>query len=307
VDFTKAVFGDTYSNGLKAGYVTVKGNFWWAPSRIGKHTELDLVGASVGSFHFYKDEKGWPHQNCLFLDGLEFRRLGPDSPTDAPTLKNWLDRQPDRAHDVQSSNIPNELCDTYNAADLQVQSPNPQPFEELSMVLRNSGKEDDATELLIDEAQEDLDANVRTGPRSRKTWALWLWGKVARFGYDPLHTIWFILFFVLFGWLVFWLGSYKGLIVPTDKDAFDEYVKSYDSKRERYPPVYYQLFNSFFYSLETFLPLVDLFQAKNWLPNPQRQPQYASRLLRGYLWIHIIAGWFFTTALLAGLSGLFHK
>jgi hypothetical protein len=73
------------------------------------------------------------------------------------------------------------------------------------------------------------------------------------------------------------------------------------------PPVYYQVFNSFFYSLETFLPLVDLFQAKNWLPNSQRRPQYASRLLRGYLWVHIIAGWFFTTALLAGLSGLFHK
>jgi hypothetical protein len=50
-----------------------------------------------------------------------------------------------------------------------------------------------------------------------------------------------------------------------------------------------------------------LFQAKNWLPNPQRKPQWASRMLRGYLWIHIIAGWFFTTALLAGLSGLFHK
>lgn len=278
-------------------------------SSIGKHTELDLVGASVGTFH-NNDVKGWPHQNCLFLDGFEFSRLAPDSPTDEPTLKIWLDLQPDRAHDVQSSANPNDWCDTYkskDSADLQAQYPDPQPFEELAAVLRNSGKEDDATELLIDEAQEDLDANARSSPRSRKTWALWMWGKVARFGYDPLHTIWFIAAFVLFGWLVFGLGSYAGLIVPTEKDAHDEYVKSYDSKRERRPPVYYQLFNSFFFSLETFLPLVDLFQAKNWLPNPQRQPQGASRLLRCYLWIHIIAGWFFTTALLAGLSGLFHR
>jgi hypothetical protein len=90
-------------------------------------------------------------------------------------------------------------------------------------------------DLLIDEAQEDLDANLKADSRCRKAWALWLWGKVARFGYDPLHTIWFMMSFVLFGWLVFGLGSYEGLIVPTDKDAFDEYVRGYDSKGERLP------------------------------------------------------------------------
>jgi hypothetical protein len=92
MDFSDVVFGDSCANGLKAGYATVRGNFWWAPSIIGQHTELDLVGAWVGSLHFYQDQKGWPHQNCLFLDGFEFQRLAPDSPTDEPTLKKWLAR-----------------------------------------------------------------------------------------------------------------------------------------------------------------------------------------------------------------------
>jgi len=302
-------FGDEQCNGLQAAYAVVKGNLWWEPAVVGKHTELDLIGASAGTFHNY-NVKAWPHQNCLFLDGFEFSRLAPDSHATETTLKSWLDLQPDRAHDVQFSTKPGDFCDTYEAknhADIEAEYPNPQPFKELAGFLRDSGKDDEATDLLIDEAQEDLDADIAANPRNPRTWAEWIWGKVACFGYSPLHTFRFILFFVGFGWVVFWIGSYMGLIVPTDKDAFDEYVKGYDSAHTRRPPVYYQLFNSFFYSLETFLPLVDLFQAKNWLPNPQREPQAASRLLRGYLWIHIIAGWFFTTALLAGLSGLFQK
>jgi hypothetical protein len=306
LNFSKAVFSDDTINGLKAGYAMVKGNFWWAPSKVGKHTELDLVGASVGTFH-NSDKRGWPVKNCLFLHGFEFLRI--DSPTNERTLKEWLDLQPDPAHDVQNSTKSSDACDSYQSKDSaysEADYPDSQPFKELAAVLENSGKADDATELLIDQAQEDLDAEQAANPRSPKTWPLWLWGKVARFGYDPLHTIWFIVFFVILGWAIFWLGASKGLIVPTDRDAFEEYVK-HDFIGMRRPPVYYQLFNSFSYSLETFFPLVDLFQAKNWLPNPQRQPRWASRLLRSYLWIHIIAGWFFTTALLAGLSGLFHK
>ncbi len=38
LNFSNAVFSDGYCNGLKAGYATVKGNFWWSPSSIGKHT-----------------------------------------------------------------------------------------------------------------------------------------------------------------------------------------------------------------------------------------------------------------------------
>ena len=315
LNFSSVVFSDVACNGLKAGYAKVKGNFWWAPSGIGKHTELVLVGASVGTFH-NSDVKGWPSKNCLFLDGFEFSQLDPESLADGSKQKKWLDLQPDRAHDVQYSTNSNDLCDTYKAKDsgkangsgqLQAQYPNSQPFKELATVLQNSGKEDDATALRIDEAQEDLEADETAQPGSPRTWVLWVWGKVARFGYDPLNTIRFIVAFVILGWLIFWFGFYAGLIVPTDKEAFVEYVNRYDSSKERRPPVYYQLFNSFFYSLETFLPLVDLFQVKNWLPNPQREPQLTSRLVRWYLWIHIIAGWFFATALLAGLSGLFHK
>ncbi len=77
-----------------------------------------------------------------------------------------------------------------------------------------------------------------------------------------------------------------------------------------------------------FLPLVDLHQSKSWAPDPQLrvgrpkvpiapfkplskyQHQFGSAFgkhLRWYLWLHILAGWFFTSMLIAGISGLVQK
>jgi len=63
---------------------------------------------------------------------------------------------------------------------------------------------------------------------------------------------------------------------------------------------------------------VELHQDKYWRPNPRhtvsakatrggepRDPSSTpSRLLRWYLWLHILAGWTITPLLFAGLSGL---
>jgi hypothetical protein len=55
-------------------------------------------------------------------------------------------------------------------------------------------------------------------------------------------------------------------------------------------------FNSLVYSIDTFVPLVNLYQAKYWLPN--------NRFLRLYHWVHIAFGWILTTLLVVGLTGL---
>ena len=70
--FTNTIFANDYCNGLKAGYAVIKGNLWWAPASVGKHTELDLVGASVGTFHNY-DVKGWPIRIACFSTASNFR------------------------------------------------------------------------------------------------------------------------------------------------------------------------------------------------------------------------------------------
>ena len=67
------------------------------------------------------------------------------------------------------------------------------------------------------------------------------------------------------------------------------------------------------YSLDVFVPLIDLHQAKHWMLNANPGPKLLSIkgftlhtgvLLRIYLWIHITLGWVITMLLVSGLTGL---
>lgn len=79
----------------------------------------------------------------------------------------------------------------------------------------------------------------------------------------------------------------------------------------------YPKFNSLVYSLDVFIPLVDLHQENYWLPNAklgdrlfQSEPfstLTSGRLLCIYMWFHILVGWILTTLLFVGLSGLVRR
>jgi hypothetical protein len=85
-------------------------------------------------------------------------------------------------------------------------------------------------------------------------------------------------------------------------------------------PPHYPPFHAFVYALENFLPVVELQQGEYWRPNPLHATKGRSRilggefdvgivpgrLLRWYLWFHVLAGWVLTPLLFAGLSGLVH-
>jgi hypothetical protein len=112
---------------------------------------------------------------------------------------------------------------------------------------------------------------------------------------------------ILFAW-----GYRMRIITPTEEAAYREFVATGEA------PPHYPVFNPLVYSLENFLPVVELHQDKYWRPNPRhrvsgrttrtgepRDPSSVpSRLLRWYLWLHILAGWTITPLLFAGLSGL---
>ena len=147
--------------------------------------------------------------------------------------------------------------------------------------------------------------------------ANWLWREALRvtigYGYRPLRALWWILGFVLLGALLFRWGYGSGLITPTEENAYRAFIDSGT------PPLHYPPFSSFVYSLENFLPVVDLHQGTYWRPNPHHHPSnhrskvkwadniLSARLLRCYLWIHILAGWTITPLLFAGLAGLLHN
>ncbi|MEE8516862.1 MAG: hypothetical protein V3T02_09520, partial [Alphaproteobacteria bacterium] len=58
------------------------------------------------------------------------------------------------------------------------------------------------------------------------------------------------------------------------------------------------------YSLDAFLPIVDLHQEKYWLPDASKD--YGLGYLI-YLWLHIMSGWLLTSVLIAGLTNLVKK
>jgi hypothetical protein len=116
----------------------------------------------------------------------------------------------------------------------------------------------------------------------------------------------------MFGTALFGWGYRPRLITPTEESAYESFCAT------GIPPSHYPPFSSFVYSLENFLPVVDLHQETYWRPNPRHRPTgdkpataaesfretLPAHLLRWYLWLHILAGWTITPLSFAGLAGL---
>ena len=153
----------------------------------------------------------------------------------------------------------------------------PHPYEQLAKVFRSTGREAEARTVLIakqEARRKRADLNQRT-----KAW-LWFLGKSIRYGYEPWRLIGFMIGMILVGWGVFSFADMK------------------------YTADFAPQFNSFIYSLEVFLPVVDLHQERYYLPSGSSQ--YGA-WIRTYFWLHIVLGWVSTTLLVAALTGLIRR
>jgi hypothetical protein len=278
-----ARFVGTGENGLNAERTTIGGTLYWVDVTKTARTELDLSNARAAAL--WDDEKSWPMPGNLYLDGFVYQNFV-GGPGDELSRLRWLRLQPQA---------------------LQAQ---PQPYRQLAEVLRNDGREEGAAQVEI--ARE----NALTSFGGMRI-ATWLWREALRitigYGYRPLRALWWIVGFVLLGAVMFGWGYRAGLITPTEESAYGAFVGS------GAPPRHYPAFSSLIYSLENFLPVVDLHQGTYWRPNPHHHPHnrageanlvgtsLSARLLRYYLWIHILAGWTITPLLFAGLAGLLHN
>ena len=171
------------------------------------------------------------------------------------------------------------------------------------------GRDDGAIQVRI--AKEIAQRRFGHESLPQRAWSLMMQYTIG-FGYAPLRALWWIAGFVGLGTMLFGWGYRMRIITPTEEAAYREFVASGDA------PPHYPVFNPLVYSLENFLPVVELHQDKYWRPNPRhrvsaqshtqgraaRSKLSPSRLLRWYLWLHILAGWTITPLLFAGLSGL---
>lgn len=277
---------------------TVGGYLHWKNVSSPENVTLDLRSTRVGTL--WDDKKSWPDlrdddvrswgtRGRLLLHGFVYDEIDDRAPTDARTRIDWLGRQP-----------PGQFW--------------PQPYEQLSRVLRNSGRDKAAKEVLI--------AKEKNKARStRLTWSERLWyhffGRLIVYGYRPQRAFWIGLLIVLLpGWSLFGMGWHedieKSLVTPAKSGAYASDAGGQERRlSEEYPN-----FSALMYSLDVFVPVINLHQAEYWLPNANRgrvlvnYPWFTLRtggLLRGYLWFHIVAGWTLSTLWVVGLTGLVRR
>ncbi|MGA9723346.1 MAG: hypothetical protein WBQ86_12890 [Candidatus Binatus sp.] len=265
---------------LDAERATIEGTFYWADVKHTPKTVLDLEDVHAGAI--WDDESSWPAPGNLDVKGFVYGDIA-GGPSDGESRLRWLALQRPEYH--------------------------PQPFRQLAKVLSEMGRDDGATQVRI--AKEIAQRRFGHETLPQRAWSLMLQYTIG-FGYVPLRALWWIAGFVGLGTVLFGWGYRMRIITPTEEAAYREFVASGEA------PPHYPVFNPLVYSLENFLPVVELHQDKYWRPNPRhsvsgratrsgepRDPSAVpSRLLRWYLWLHILAGWTITPLLFAGLSGL---
>lgn len=212
----------------------------------------------------------------LELNGFEYGSFGSNSPADVAFRLKWIQLQ-------------------------EFKSYSPQPYQQLAKVYRAMG--DDRAAKNVNYAREK--AYQRHG-NLRWPQKLWhgLFGLTLAYGYYVHYRVpFYLLFFLVLGAILFWMGSIPGkcLMWPTDSGAIDGSVSDLVARGE--VKIEYPAFSPFMYSLDALVPMVDFHQQKYWLPNANAKPPWGWRL-RAYLWIHIAAGWFFSTMFVLGITGV---
>lgn len=215
------------------------------------------------------DENSWPSKGHLVLDGLHYDTIA-IGPRDSLLRINWLERQ----RSVEKVDI-----DSYI----------PQPYEQLAKCLRSMGYDREAIKVAI--AKQE---------RRRKFASLDLWSRIAAtllkwvigYGYRPYLALGWMTLTILLGWLVSLKADQLQIMVPVSN------LKNINDFS----------FNPLLYSIDTLIPVVDLSQAKYWIPiSSSSSSAMLSVLICIYYRMHILLGWLLSTLALVGFTGLIRK
>ncbi|MEA3225993.1 MAG: hypothetical protein U9Q07_08585, partial [Planctomycetota bacterium] len=248
--------------------------FLWRGVDSPEKAELDLRSAKIGTL--WDDPKSWPESGKLFLHGLVYDTIDNEAPTDAKSRIGWLQRQ----YDEEAEKAKDQF--------------HPQPYEQLAAVFRKSGRDEDAKKILIEKNKDKARfTKLMLSERSLH----YLSGLIIGYGYRPWRTVRYGLVIVLFGWFLFWAG-YRADVMTLANEGEDTSGG----------------FHALVYSLDVFVPLVDLRQASYRLPNANRTGRVRisenfdipmpGRVLRYWFWFEILAGWVLTTFFVVGVTGL---
>ncbi len=169
----------------------------------------------------------------------------------------------------------------------------PQPYRQMAAILLATGDRAGERKVLIEAQNQEMRwGNLN---RMQRVWGWVLWATID-YGYESSWALVWAAALTLIGGVIVRLAHEAGVMKPAQPER--------------------KISSPMIYSLDVFLPIVDLRLQHNWWPDPTARG--AGKLLgltvpvngafvRAYLWIHIIAGYILTALFVAGLSGLVHK
>jgi hypothetical protein len=242
-----------------------------------------------------REEKGKCLVDDIRLDGFVFDALDPSCDRSAAARLAFLERMPKKYFSVQ-------------------------PYEHIAKLLDQAGQDEDAKEVLIEESRRDFEESTSW---LRRQWGHVLWALLG-YGHRKFKPLWYLAYLVVVGWIVFGLGDRCALLGPVGEDVLVSQswlardtlsrAMSLDEQRSLGLPPGFPPLSPLMYSLDLALPIIDLRQEAYWIPDPARGRVIShdtwfgdlttARVLRWYMWAHILLGWTFTTFFIVGLTGL---
>jgi hypothetical protein len=263
-------------HGLSLGGATIRGALELVDDEFPNGAVLDLSGTTVGTV--IDSERAWPMPGKLLLDGFVYSGFY------AGGVNSLFPASPTGA--------------SIRLRWLRLQPfYTPQPYRQLAKVLRERGDDQGAVTVLI--AKDDARySQYGIGGRLMGGFLKWTIG----YGHRPLLAVLWSLAVVLLGSVVVMAGKRAGVMRLTWPETTPLPVGEPTA----------QLY-SLLYSLDAFLPFVNLHQEHYWWPDAEAKGETAifgyrlnvrGSLVLYYLWLQIIAGWLLSAIFIAGVTGL---
>ncbi|HEY9660747.1 MAG TPA: hypothetical protein V6C65_20000, partial [Allocoleopsis sp.] len=273
-----------------------------------KKVSLNLEFAKIQNLKL-GEKNSWTEKGKLRLNGLVYESIDIEA-SDISQRQNkkptWFNGCFHKAEPVELYWLRHQYSEKVDRSQFL-----PQPYEQLAKVLKAHGKESEAIQVLIGK-EDDQRQYDGLNPLS-KCWNRFL-GLAIGHGYQPERSVVAALCWVGLGWGVFHCGYSHKLISPTTDSFMSNQSKpTLDQIQQIDAHPNYPKFNPLIYSLDTFLPVVDLRLESYWLPNAnspnldREEPILlvkSGAWVRYYLWIHILMGWILTSLIVASFSGL---
>jgi hypothetical protein len=189
-----------------------------------------------------------------------------------------------------------------------------QPYDQLAAVLAGKGREGMARSVLV--RKEHL-------RRMQHPWWYrfdkYLFGGLYRatvgYGYRPERALAWAAIIIMLGCVFFAHGYNKKWFAPNEIEA---YTMLHESGEKKISPPTYVAFNPFLYTLDVFVPTLDLGQKKNWHPVEPRSevnsPRDESKQDRFFNWVvfyyypaAVVLGWILIVIAILGPIGVIKK